>query len=128
MTSKVSASTLGDLVKRELLAIERDPRSPEHGQYSFVQAIVREVAYNQLARDERKSRHLAAARWFESRGDDELAGVLAEHYLAAQRNARSGPEADALAGQSRLALRAAADRAAQPRIASAGRDVHPERS
>jgi len=105
-------STLGNLVRRELLAIERDPRSPEHGQYNFVQAIVREVAYNQLARDERKARHLAAARWYESRGDDELAGVLAEHYLAAQRNARPGPEADALAGQSRLALRAAADRAA----------------
>ncbi|CAN5718265.1 hypothetical protein BH24CHL5_BH24CHL5_07280 [soil metagenome] len=105
-------STLGSLVRRELLAIDNDPRSPERGQYTFVQAIVREVAYNQLARDERRARHLAAARWFESRGDDELAGVLAEHYLAALRNARPGPEAQALAGQSRIALRAAADRAA----------------
>ena len=105
-------STLAGLVRRQLLAIDKDPRSPERGQYSFVQAIVREVAYNQLARDERKSRHLAAARWFESRGEEELAGVLAEHYLAAQRSSRPGPEADALAGQARLALRAAADRAA----------------
>ncbi len=109
---EVVRSTLVTLVRRELLAIDNDPRSHERGQHSFVQAIVREVAYNQLARDERKTRHLAAARWFESRGDDELAGVLAEHYLAAQRNARPGPEADALAGQSRLALKAAADRAA----------------
>jgi class 3 adenylate cyclase len=105
-------SRLRTLVRRQLLALDNDPRSPERGRYTFVQAIVREVAYNQLARDERKVRHLAAARWFETRGDDELAGVLAEHYLAAQRNARPGPEADALAGQSRLALRAAADRAA----------------
>ena len=38
--------------------------------------------------------------------------MLAEHYAAAYRNAPSGPEADALAGQARIALRAAADRAA----------------
>ena len=112
LDEQVVLSTLTSLVRRELLTVDSDHRSPERGQYSFVQAIVREVAYSQLARDERKSRHLAAARWFESRGDEELAGVLAEHYLAAQRNARPGPEAEALAGQSRLALRAAADRAA----------------
>jgi tetratricopeptide (TPR) repeat protein len=95
------------------LTVEADSRSPERGQYAFVQALIREVAYNQLARAERKSRHLAAARWFESIGDQELAGALAEHYAAAFRNAPAGPEADALAGQARIALRAAADRAAK---------------
>jgi class 3 adenylate cyclase len=104
---------LSDLVSRELLTVERDPRSPERGQYAFVQALIREVAYNQLARAERKSRHLAAARWFESLGDQELSGVLAEHYAAAFRSAPAGAEADALAGQARIALRAAADRAAK---------------
>ena len=100
------------LVRRELLTLEADPRSPERGQYAFVQALIREVAYNTLARADRKVRHLAAARFFEALGSDELAGALAGHYLAAQENAAEGPEADALAGQARIALRAAAERAA----------------
>ena len=99
------------LVRRELLTRETDPRSPERGQYAFVQALIREVAYNTLAKKDRKIRHLAAARFFESLGSDELAGGLAGHYLAAHANAPEGPEADALAGQARIALRAAAERA-----------------
>ena len=99
------------LVRRELLALEADPRSPERGQYAFVQALIREVAYNTLARADRKRRHLAAARFFENLDSDELAGGLAGHYLAAQQNAAEGPEADALAAQARIALRAAAERA-----------------
>jgi class 3 adenylate cyclase/tetratricopeptide (TPR) repeat protein len=100
------------LARRELLTLEADPRSPERGQYAFVQELIREVAYNTLAKKDRKARHLAAARFFESLGTDELAGALAGHYLAAYRNAPAGQEADALATQARIALRAAADRAA----------------
>ncbi len=103
---------LRTLIHRELLTLEADPRSPERGQYAFVQALIREVAYGTLAKKERKARHLAAARHFEGLGSDELAGALAAHYLAAHANAPEGPESDALAGQSRLALRAAAERAA----------------
>jgi class 3 adenylate cyclase/tetratricopeptide (TPR) repeat protein len=99
------------LVKRELLVVDVDPRSPERGQYGFVQALIREVAYGTLAKRERKSRHLAAARFFEALGSEELAGALAGHYLAAHANSPDGPEADALAGQARIALRAAATRA-----------------
>ncbi len=99
------------LVRREILALEADPRSPERGQYAFVQALIREVAYNTLARGDRKVRHLAAARFFESLGTDELAGALAGHYLAAHANAAAGPEAEALAGQARIALRAGGERA-----------------
>jgi len=99
-------------VRRELLVQQADPRSPERGQYAFVQALIREVAYNTLAKRDRKVRHLAAARYLESLGSDELAGVLANHYLAAQGYASDGPEADALAAQARVALRGAADRAA----------------
>jgi len=100
------------LVRRELLVLDVDPRSPERGQYAFVQALIREVAYNTLAKKDRKVRHLAAARFFESLGTDELAGGLAGHYLAAQRLAADEAEADALAAQARLALRGAAERAA----------------
>ena len=104
--------TLRTLVRRELFSLDADPRSPEHGQYSFVQALIREVAYGTLAKRDRKVRHLAAARFFEGLGSDELAGALAGHYLAAHANSAPGPEADALARQARLALRGAAARAA----------------
>ncbi len=99
------------LVRRELFAHETDARSPERGQYAFVQALIREVAYNTLAKRDRKVRHLAAARFFESLETDEIAAALAGHYLAARDNAADGAEADALGAQARLALRAAAERA-----------------
>jgi class 3 adenylate cyclase/predicted ATPase len=99
------------LVRREMLVLQADARSPERGQYAFSQELLREVAYETLAREDRRKRHLAAARYFESLDADELAGALAAQYQAAHRNARPGPEADALAIQARLALRAAADRA-----------------
>ena len=102
---------LAALVRRELLRREMDPRSPERGQYAFVQALIREVAYNTLSKKDRKKLHLAAARYFESLGSDEIAGALASHYLAAHANSAEGAEADALAGQARIALKAAAMRA-----------------
>ena len=91
-------------MRRELIRRETDQRSPELGQYAFVQALIREVAYNTLSRKDRKTRHVAAARYFEGLGTDEVAGALASHYLAAYRLAGEGPEADALATQARLAL------------------------
>jgi class 3 adenylate cyclase/tetratricopeptide (TPR) repeat protein len=101
------------LVRREILTRQADARSAEIGQYVFVQALIREVAYNTLSKKDRKARHLAAARFFEQLGSDELASILAGHYLAAHDNAAEGPEQDALAAQARVALRGAADRAAK---------------
>src|SRR4029077_8963939 len=98
---------LRNLVRRELLIHESDPRSPERGQYAFVQALIREVAYGTLSKPDRRARHLAAARHFESLGEDELAGALAAHYLAAYRASSAGPEAQALAAQARVSLKAA---------------------
>ena len=103
---------LTGLVRRELLRREVDPRSPELGQYSFVQALIREVAYNTLSRKDRKTRHLAAARYFEALGTEEVAGALAGQCLAAFRSSSEGAEADALKVQARIALRGAAERAA----------------
>ena len=57
---------LAGLVRRELLRHELDPRSPERGQYAFVQALIREVAYNTLSKKDRKKLHLAAARYLEA--------------------------------------------------------------
>ena len=102
---------LRTLLSREILTLETDPRSPERGQYAFVQGLIREVAYNALAKRDRRTRHLAAARYFESLDTDEIAGGLAGHYLAAFQNATEGPEADAVGAQARIALTAAAGRA-----------------
>jgi Predicted ATPase len=102
---------LRDMGRLELIGQEVDPRSPERGMYAFVQALIREVAYNTLAKRDRRARHLAAARFFESLDDQELAGALAAHYVAAYRAAPDGPEGEAVAIQARIALRAAADRA-----------------
>ncbi len=103
---------LRGLVRREILALDEDPRSPERGQYVFVQGVIREVAYETLARRERRERHLAAARYFETIGSDELAGILASHYFDAYLATPPGAEAEALAAQARVALRGAAERAA----------------
>ena len=98
-------------VKRQILVLDVDPLSAERGQYRFIQGVVREVAYQSLAKRDRHAKHVAAARYFEALGEDDLAGVLASHYLAAHRASPPGREADALAAQARIALRAAADRA-----------------
>ncbi len=101
---------LRSVVRRELLTVDVDPRSPERGQYGFIGSLIREVAYATLARRDRRERHLAAARYFETLGDDELAGMLASHYTDAFVASAPGPEADAVGAQARIALRAAAER------------------
>ena len=110
-TEETISARLHDLAGMELLEQLVDPRSPERGQYIFVQSLIREVAYGTLAKRDRRTRHLAAARFFESLGEDELAGALAAHYVAAYEAVPEGPEGDALAVQARLALTGAADRA-----------------
>jgi len=99
------------LVRGDLLQVEVDPRSPERGQYAFVQALIREVAYSTLALRDRRERHIAAARYFESIGDEELVGAVAAHYGAAYRASSDGAEAQELADLARPALTAAGARA-----------------
>ncbi|HYM83111.1 MAG TPA: adenylate/guanylate cyclase domain-containing protein, partial [Candidatus Dormibacteraeota bacterium] len=100
---------LDALVDRELLVLDDDPRSPERGQFRFLQALLREVAYGRLSKRERLTRHLAAAESFAKAGGEELAGVVATHYLEAYR-AASGDEGEALRPRALEALRAASAR------------------
>jgi class 3 adenylate cyclase/tetratricopeptide (TPR) repeat protein len=104
-------SRLRSLVRREILRVDTDPRSPERGQHGFTQALLREVAYGTLAKRDRRAKHLAAARYYEALGDEAVAGMLATHYVDAYLAAPDGAEGEAIAGQARIALRAAADRA-----------------
>ena len=109
-----SGAAARDLVRRELLS--SGTPTPARRSAASSRSSRRSSGRSRTARwheEERKARHLAAARFFEALGSDELAGALAGQYLAAYRNAPPGPEADALAGQARLALRGAADRASE---------------
>ena len=98
---------LRSLVRREVLRVDTDPRSPERGQHGFTQALLREVAYGTLAKRDRRAKHLAAARYYEALGDEAVAGMLATHYFDAYLAAPDGAEGAAIAGQARIALRAA---------------------
>jgi class 3 adenylate cyclase/tetratricopeptide (TPR) repeat protein len=104
---------LRGLIRREFLTLEADPRSPERGQYSFVQAVVHEVAYGTLGRRDRRILHLAAARYVDSLGDDSMATVVATHYLEAYRAAPDDEQGRVIRAQARVALRAAAERSAR---------------
>ncbi len=106
---------LDGLVAKQILARDDDPRSPERGQYLFLQALLRTVAYGMLSRRARKSRHVAAARYLEATWPGEqrdIAEVLASHY---QEAIRADPDADdvpALRASAREQLTAAGQAAA----------------
>jgi class 3 adenylate cyclase/tetratricopeptide (TPR) repeat protein len=106
------APRLDAMVRRELLSIEADPRSPERGQYGFVQALVRTIAYETMGRRERKRRHLAAADHLASLDQsEELIEVIATHRLDAYRLVPDDEDADRLRGEALDLLLRAADRA-----------------
>ncbi|MDT7543911.1 MAG: hypothetical protein QOE99_21, partial [Actinomycetota bacterium] len=105
---------LNSLLRKEILELQSDPRSPERGQYRFLQALVRQVAYDTMSRRDRKSRHLAAAAHLAAVFDDagDLAAVLAQHYLdALDASSTDDRDHDELALQARTLLRRAAARA-----------------
>jgi class 3 adenylate cyclase len=100
------------LLRREFLSMDDEPRSPGRGQLSFVQELVREVAYYTLSRRQRRARHLEVVAYLESLDDPDLAEPIAEHLLAALTSgAAPQPEDAAIAGRAREALQLAADRA-----------------
>jgi class 3 adenylate cyclase/tetratricopeptide (TPR) repeat protein len=105
---------LRSLVRKEILTVQADPRSPEHGQYSFVQDLLRYVAYETLSKQERRTRHLAAAAHLESAfaDEEEIVEVVASHYFDAYRAAPDGPDAGEIRIRAREMLARAGDRAA----------------
>jgi len=105
---------LAGLVRKEVLGIQSDPRSPERGQYGFLQDLVRHVAYETLAKRDRKARHLAAAAHLEAAfaDPDEVAEVLASHYLAAVEAAPDAADAVEIRAKAGAMLARAGERAA----------------
>jgi class 3 adenylate cyclase/tetratricopeptide (TPR) repeat protein len=105
---------LAGLVRKEVLSIQADPRSPEHGQYGFLQDLVRRIAYETLSKRERKARHLAAAGQLEQAfaSEQEVVEVLASHYLAAYEAAPDDDDAAEIKHRARDLLARAGERAA----------------
>jgi tetratricopeptide (TPR) repeat protein len=106
-------ASVGDLVRREVLAISADPLSPQRGTYRFAHEMLRQVAYDTLSRRDRKAGHLAVAAHLRSSfpGDgEEVVDVLARHYLDALHAVPTDPDADEVRDQAVAALVRAGDR------------------
>ena len=107
-------SVLTGLLRKEVLTVRADPRSPERGQYGFLQDLVRQIAYETLSRRDRKELHLRVAAYLEQTlgaDQDEVAEVLASHYLDAYREAPDAADAPAVKDRARKALARAGERA-----------------
>jgi class 3 adenylate cyclase/tetratricopeptide (TPR) repeat protein len=106
---------LASLLGKEILSVQADPRSPERGQYAFLQDIVKRVAYETITKRERKTKHLAAAQFLASAWsaeEDEIVEVVASHYLDAYQTAPDDPDAPELRSKAFEMLVRAGERAA----------------
>jgi class 3 adenylate cyclase/tetratricopeptide (TPR) repeat protein len=105
---------LSSLVRKEVLRVHVDPRAPERGQYGFLQDLVRRVAYETLSRRDRKGRHLAAAETLRStfgEVEQEIAEVVASHYVAAYEAQPDAEDAPEIRSSARELLARAGERA-----------------
>jgi len=98
---------LAALARKEVLGVQADPRSPERGQYGFLQDLVRHVAYETLSKRERRARHLAAAAYLSTafaEDEGEVIEVIASHYLAAHEAAPDAADAGEIRERAQGAL------------------------
>jgi class 3 adenylate cyclase len=105
---------LAELLRREVLSVSADPLSPERGSYQFAQQMLRQVAYDTLSRRDRKARHLRVAAHLRAAfsGDgEEVADVIARHYLDALHALPDASDTGEIRGQAIGALIRAAERA-----------------
>ena len=79
---------LSSLVRKEVLVVQADPRSPEHGQYGFLQDLLRKVAYETLAKPDRKAQAPRGGRT--SRAELGGAGGRRGRRLPLPRRVRGG--------------------------------------
>ena len=106
---------LAELVRKEVLSLQSDPRSPERGQYGFLQDLVKQVAYETLSKRDRREKHLAVAAWFESSWggeESDVVEVVAANYLEAYNLAPQDPDAERVKNLAAEVLAQAGERAA----------------
>jgi tetratricopeptide (TPR) repeat protein len=105
---------LADLVRREVLSVSADPLSPERGSYRFAQGMLRQVAYDTLSRRDRKTRHLKVAAHLRvtfANDGEEVADVIARHYLDALNAVPGDADSAEIRGRAIGALIRSAERA-----------------
>jgi class 3 adenylate cyclase/tetratricopeptide (TPR) repeat protein len=91
------AEVLRELSRKELIRASRRSSMQGEAEYAFWHILSRDVAYSQLPRASRASRHVAAAAWIEAQAPgrvEDLADVLAYHYATALELARAAGQAD----------------------------------
>jgi class 3 adenylate cyclase/tetratricopeptide (TPR) repeat protein len=96
-TPEEVGSALDGLTAKQLVYRVRTSSMAGEREYAFGHALAREVAYGQLPRLVRAKKHAAVARWTEAMaGDrqDELAEIVAHHYLTAFDLAGAAGDAD----------------------------------
>jgi class 3 adenylate cyclase/tetratricopeptide (TPR) repeat protein len=77
---------LHELVRKELVRPSRTSSMEAEVEYGFWHVLVRDVCYGQIPRASRAERHQRAAAWIAQKAGEraeDLADVLAHHYLAA---------------------------------------------
>jgi class 3 adenylate cyclase/tetratricopeptide (TPR) repeat protein len=135
---------LHELARKELVRPARTSAMAGEAEYGFWHVVVRDVCYAQIPRAARAARHRSAAAWIEEKAGervDDLADVLAHHYLQALELARAaGQQGEveeleggarrylALAGERALALDVASAEASLARALELAPPGHPERA
>jgi tetratricopeptide (TPR) repeat protein len=100
--------TLRELSRKDLVRRVRRSSIEGEAEYAFMHFLTRDVAYGQLPRPSRASRHIAAARWIESKAPErveDLADVLAWHYSTALELTQAAGHLDAAVDLEAAALR-----------------------
>jgi class 3 adenylate cyclase/tetratricopeptide (TPR) repeat protein len=106
---------LASLVRKEILGLQNDPRSPERGQFAFLQDLVRAVVYETLPRRHRKEKHLAVATYLQDEWgneDEEIIELIASHLLEAYQLAPDADDAAEVKSKARDKLIRAGERSA----------------
>ena len=135
--------TLRELSRKEFVRPARRSSVEGEAEYAFWHILTRDVAYSQLPRASRASRHVAAARWIESKAPEriqDMADVLAYHYSTALDLARAAEQTEqasdleapalrflSLAGERALGLETAAALSYLERALALTPAGHPER-
>lgn len=118
---------LHDVSRRDFVRSARTSSLADESEFSFNHILVRDVSYGQIPKGKRAEKHLATARWLESRvagRTEDLADVLAYHYseaLELSRNAKGDDLGTELAGKARHYLVLTGDRAMSLDVARAER-------
>jgi class 3 adenylate cyclase/tetratricopeptide (TPR) repeat protein len=110
-------AALQDLIGKHLVRRVRHSSMLGENEFAFAHALAREVAYQELPRAVRATRHKDVAEWVESKAGDrveDLAEILAHHYATALDLARAAGDdelADSLVEPATRCLELAGDRA-----------------